>query len=545
MYLYRQFIQDYFLIDDQNTGKLVPFTFRPIQNAYYDTLCKEYDIERRGVGVPIREDILKARKAGFTSLILGLFAADDILNENPTEGELISYKDDATKQFRKRYRTFILSYFAREAGIEIGEVQAGADALEKFAPAVFEIDKSGEYKLRHNGARFYCGTASARTGERGGTLHKLLFSEHAHYPDTSNMSAREIVIGTTEQVSFSAGWVFKESTANGMGNFHWSEWGAAFRGETRFKGRFFGWRDHYAPEEYSLIASQFTDKKMLRQEYPETPEEAFIATGSPYFDNERVFELLKKAIVPEAVGFLNAEKNEIRFVPDNGGPLKIWELPNQYDAYVIGGDTAEGLADGDWSVLKVINNSTLRTAAKFRARIPPDEFAKAAYLLGMFYNRAYMGIESNKDGLWVNAELVEMNYPNLHFQQTLDEATQKQRKKFGWKTDGKTRPLMLAELNKMLNLHDDVWQDGELLSECLSFVRNDAGRPEAVSGSNDDELFATAIAFMIRENAPKFAKERPREVSPAEMRREDIAEAIRRRNLGEEEREFREDYENL
>ena len=50
---------------------------------------------------------------------------------------------------------------------------------------------------------------------------------------------------------------------------------------------------------------------------------------------------------------------------------------------------------------------------------------------------------------------------------------------------------------------------------------------------------------MIRENAPKFAKERPREVSPAEMRREDIAEAIRRRNLGEEEREFREDYENL
>lgn len=543
---YRDFIQDNFLIDDQETGKLVPFIFRPIQNKYYDILCKDYDIERRGISAPIREDILKARKEGFTSLILALFAADDIVNDNPTESELISYKDDATKQFRKRYRTFILSFFARLKGVSVEKIQKNINVLEEFAPSVFVIDSnSGEYKLRRNGARFYCGTASARTGERGGTLHKLLFSEHAHYPDTPNMSAKEIVIGTTEQVSFNSGWIFKETTANGVGNFHYNEWWSAYRGESRFRGRFFGWRDHYTPEQFAIIASQFTDKKILKQEYPETPEEAFITTGSSYFDNERIAELLKKAVEPKAVGFLRAERGEVRFVSDANGPLKIWEFPNEYDAYVIGGDVAEGIEGGDWSVLKVINNSTMRTAAKFRARIAPDEFARAAYLLGNYYNKAYMGIEVNKDGFWVNSELVEMNYPNLYFQQVLDEVSQKTRKKFGWKTDGKSRPLMLAELNKMLNLYDDIWMDKDFLGECLSFVRNEAGRPESLAGNNDDDIFATAIAFMIRENAPKFVKDRPKELSYEDMRKQEIAEAIERANAGKTRQWFSEDYTNL
>ncbi len=283
----------------------------------------------------------------------------------------------------------------------------------------------------------------------------------------------------------------------------------------------------------------------MLQEFPETPEESFISSGSPYFGNEKIFELLKKTVEPKAVGFLKDEEGEIKFIPDTNGPLKVWEFPNEYDAYVIGGDVAEGIEGGDWSVLSVINNSTMRTATKFRARIPPDELAIVAYFLGMFYNKAYLGVEANKDGLWVNSELVKMNYPNLYFQQVLDEVTQKSRKKFGWLTDGKTRPLMLAELNKMLNLYDDIWLDGGLLNECLSFVKNAVGRPEAIKGSNDDDIFATGIAFMIRGNAPQFVKEKLVEFSPAEMRKQEITEAIKKANTGETGQEYKEDYTNL
>src|SRR3990167_5268297 len=106
---YRKYIEENMLIDEPESGKLVPFKFRPVQVKYYNQLVNEYDIENKGLTVAVREIILKARREGFSSLILGLFAADDLTQENPTETLVISYKDDATDTFRKRYRLFVTS----------------------------------------------------------------------------------------------------------------------------------------------------------------------------------------------------------------------------------------------------------------------------------------------------------------------------------------------------------------------------------------------------------------------------------------------------
>src|SRR3990167_5151589 len=168
---YKAFIEHYFLIDEPKTGQLVPFIFHPIQNTYYDTLVKEYDIENRGLTIPVREDILKARREGFSSFILGLFAADDILNDNPTETNVLSYKDDATKVFRKRYRTFLLSYAAKKKGHSVEQIQNNPGILEQVAKDFLSVD-SDEYELKHNHAHFFCGTANARTGGRGGVVQK-------------------------------------------------------------------------------------------------------------------------------------------------------------------------------------------------------------------------------------------------------------------------------------------------------------------------------------------------------------------------------------
>ena len=81
---YKLFIEENFMIDRAMTGQIVPFVFNQVQNQYYEDLCREYDIEKQGINVPIREDILKARREGFSSFILGLFAADDLMNDNPT-----------------------------------------------------------------------------------------------------------------------------------------------------------------------------------------------------------------------------------------------------------------------------------------------------------------------------------------------------------------------------------------------------------------------------------------------------------------------------
>lgn len=261
-----------------------------------------------------------------------------------------------------------------------------------------------------------------------------------------------------------------------------------------------------------MIESQSTDKAIIRQEYPGTPEEAFIASGNPYFDAEKILKIIEtKTKDPIFVGTLELKSGQFNLIEQGNGFLKIWEKPNPYSYYVIGGDVAEGIAGGDWSILKVIDNSTMKTVAKWKARVDPAEMAKAAYILGMYYNTAYMGIEVNKDGLWVNSELIEMNYPNLHFQEVIDEITNRPRKKYGWKTDPQTRPVMLAELQKLLSLYSDIWIDKEFLQECLNFIRNKMGRPEAISGKNDDDIIATSICFAIRHNAPAYIKEPPKE----------------------------------
>lgn len=290
---YRKFIEENFLIDEPRTGKLVKFKFNSVQEAYYKLLVAE-GLEN-GVSAPLRELVLKARREGMSSLILALFCADDILSEHPTESQVISYKDDATQIFIKRYKTFAQSFFQLNYGY--------SDARR-----IFDKDTAGNVVYKHNGARFHCGTASARTGERGGVLQKLHFSEMAFYPDTERMTAKEIVEGTLRQVDVNSGWVFGETTANGLGNHFANMWHAAENGEIRFKPRFWGWRDFYLEEDFEKIKSEFTDKGMIKQEYPETAEEAFIASTENFTNLEKLKGLIGRDDAPkEILGFLSLQ----------------------------------------------------------------------------------------------------------------------------------------------------------------------------------------------------------------------------------------------
>lgn len=287
---YRELIEQCFLIDDPKSGQLVPFKFNRVQILYYEVL-KLMGIEQKGVSLALREFIVKARREGFSSLILAIFAADDLMQTNPTESMVISYKDDATATFRKRYRRFILSFYAMQSGLAMAEVQNDANKLELFAKTAFSVDAS-DLELRHNKAHFYCGTAAARTGGRGGVLQKLLFSEAAHYQDTEKMTAKEIIDGTAQQVDKEAGWIFQESTGNGIGNYFYATYQAIIQGLSRYALRFYGWRSFYSDEQFKVIASEFVDSDMLKQEYPETVEEAFLSSNLSFASREDLLAMV-------------------------------------------------------------------------------------------------------------------------------------------------------------------------------------------------------------------------------------------------------------
>jgi hypothetical protein len=239
------------------------------------------------------------------------------------------------------------------------------------------------------------------------------------------------------------------------------------------------------------------------QEYPTTPEEAFLSTGQTYFSTAKVAKLLQEAS-PGVRGELgNNEKGEVVFNRVSSGSLEIFKEPEVGTKYIIGGDTAEGLAHGDSQVLYVINHKTEKCDAVYRSSVAPDELAAEAYKLGKYYNFALLGIEVNKDGLWVNDALEKMGYMNLYYRKVFDDITQKVTKFFGWKTTSATRPFALASL-KAVFFRLDSGFPAQILNEMFTFIRNVKGKPEAMDKKHDDCVMAAAIGYAILQEQEKY-----------------------------------------
>jgi hypothetical protein len=243
--------------------------------------------------------------------------------------------------------------------------------------------------------------------------------------------------------------------------------------------------------------------KKLKQEYPTTPEEAFLSTGQTYFPIAKVATLLNQQPSSIRGEISNDEKGNPIFQENSTGSLTIYSKPQPNNLYIIGGDTSEGLAKGDAQVLYVIDHKTEDCAAVYRSQVPPDELAGEAYKLGKFYNWALLGIEVNQDGLWVNDHLEKMGYINLYYRKVFDDITQKVTKFFGWKTTSATRPFALAAL-KAVFFRKSSGFPAALLTEMFSFIRNVKGKPEAMENKHDDVIMSAAIGYAILQEQGKY-----------------------------------------
>ncbi len=115
----------------------------------------------------------------------------------------------------------------------------------------------------------------------------------------------------------------------------------------------------------------------------------------------------------------------------------------------------------------------------------------------MYYTRALVGIENNYS-TYPTRELERLNYPNLYVRESVDSYTNKLKKSHGFLTDSRTRPVMIAELQKLMREAPECVVDKETLSEMLCFVYNEQRRPEAMAGEHDDLVMGLAIAHQIR-----------------------------------------------
>jgi hypothetical protein len=331
--------------------------------------------------------------------------------------------------------------------------------------------------------------------------------------------------------------VIVESTANG---FNWFKdfWDKAVRGESDFIPVFFAWfenpeysmavpPDFVASVEELELQSRFAltdgqlawrrwaisnncdgDTDKFRQEYPATADEAFLHSGSPVFDNEVVIRRRDevRGLVPVlrgefvfdvgydvALRFVRLE--DIRFCERVGGFIRIFEEPVPGRPYVIGGDTAgEG---SDWFTAHVLDNTSGRQVAVLRQQFDEHEYTRQVFCLGRYYNWALVGVEVNYSSYPV-ATLSQMGYPRQFVREKLDTFSGQLKKSFGFLTDLVSRPVIIADLVKVLRESPECVCDFETLGEMLTFVYNERRRPEAMAGAFDDLVMGLAIAFAVR-----------------------------------------------
>ena len=349
-------------------------------------------------------------------------------------------------------------------------------------------------------------------------------------------NAESVMLGLMQAVPNTPGtMVVLESTANGVGGYFYDMWHQAVRGENDFTPMFFAWHEHPeytmpvppgfepAKEErelqqaYGLTDGQLVwrrwcianncggDETLFRQEYPACPEEAFITSGRPVFDTSKLMLRREQVRGLGERGYLEDGK----FIPDATGQLIIYKHPEKGKPYVIGGDVAEGVPGGDYSVSQVLDNTTGEQVAVWRGHIDPDLYAGEQIKLAEYYNGALIADEVNNHGLTTIKALERKNYYNQYAREVIDDATNKRQLKYGFKTDTATRPVVIDGLRQVARERPDLINDETTLSEMLTFVFNDDGKPEAQEGCHDDCVLALAIAYKAREQQSMTVEEEP------------------------------------
>lgn len=515
------------------SGTVVPFRLNDAQRKLYAVAKRQQD-----AGKPVRLIILKARQLGFSTLTEGLIFHACATRRN-VNALIVAHREDATANL---FRMSKLFYDELPAPVKPMLRASNAQELVFENPSKLRSEREARPGLR---SRIRCATAGGRGIGRSDTLQCVHLSEYAFWPDGADGKASTLA-GILQAVpSLPGTMVVIESTANGFEDFK-ERWDAAVAGENDFEPVFFAWFENpdysmpvvpgteWTPEERDLKATyQLTDEQlqwrrwcianncggsldMFRQEYPASPGEAFLHSGTGVFDNEQIVLRLERLPGPAGRGeFADGEWTE-----SETGAITLYELPEEGVPYVLGGDTAgEG---SDYFTAIVIDNVTGRIAAKLRQKYSEPEYVRQIYALGRFYNDALVAIETNFSTYPV-MKLQEMEYPNQYSREREDTYTRQMRKSYGFRTDRQSRPRAIANLVEVFSSHPEWFTDRELLEEMLTFCYNEDHRPEALAGKHDDLVMGAAITYAVRHQQRMTVlteTEKPREKLIDQMKRQ-------------------------
>jgi hypothetical protein len=284
---------------------------------------------------------------------------------------------------------------------------------------------------------------------------------------------------------------------------------------------------------------------MFHQEYPSTPEEAFITTGRHVFNPRVVKKVLAETEEtdprrpdsdrsgPNLGSFECPEYETIQgrtralerptkalWLPKGEtlrrDPWKLWTplgedlQPIAKSNYVIGvdasgGEMSEGATEPAYHGVQVIDHKTREQVAEYRSHVDPDEVAELIYLAARFiFNDAWVGVEIT--GGWglpiVRRLFLDWHYPFVYIRKQHGASTQDQGKMIGWHTTQATKPMIEANAAEMLRDGSHGIKSRTLALEMMTYVRDEKGKTGPEPGKFSDLLIAWMIAQQVANEYP-------------------------------------------
>lgn len=526
----RQWYIENFLKIRDKTASIVPFKLNPAQQIVMD-MIKEDDKANR----PKRYIVLKARQMGLSTLFEGLIFHDTANNENKN-ALIIAHEESASSNL---FQMSKLYYENLPDLIRPMKKYSNGKILSFESPETDEKLKSANPGLR---SKISIATAGAGEVGRSSTIHSLHVSELAFFPDP-----KTTMLGLLQAIPDQPNTlVVLESTANGVGDYFHEMWQKAVRGENEFTPVFLPWfidplytrpfrtkaekeqlLDEISVEntdmsgnkvrtyEYELMKKheltleqlnwrRYTmankcqgDEELFMQEYPSTPEEAFISSGRPKFAVKSLKKYQTITKEPKRGYLTSNQDGRMIFIEDSKGYVSIWKEPEPDTFYCIGADVAEGLVIGDYSCATVGDPVTFDTVAMWHGHIDPDLFGVELIKLAKYYNDAYLGVENNNHGLTTLSTIKKNEYWNLFFSKSYDRISDSMTQKLGWTTSVRTKPLMIDKLAEFVReMYLGIYSDA-MIAEMFTYVIEDNGKTNAQPGCHDDTVMAAAIMLQL------------------------------------------------
>ncbi len=383
---------------------------------------------------------------------------------------------------------------------------AGITVLKPFGSA----RPSSRIEFEHPDGRVSTVTGMPATKKAGHSrvARRVLFDEGAHQE-----FARQIWKAIIPAAGDLGGNIGAVSTANGVsdghggGNFfHEVYTGAGGIEYPNVKKIFLPWHNHpgRTQEWYEGLN---LDKASKAEQYPEDDDEAFLLTGSPFFDLEALQYYSRAARVePQFQGewhHYHGPKNKARFRKEEGGVIEVYRKPESGHDYVIGADVATG-EGSDYSVAVVLDLADGAPCAEIRMKSDYTGFTRQLHFTAEWYNHALVAVE--KGGGYGDTVIAYLrdghegrkSYINLYRHRAYDDRKKKLKTTYGFPMTAPTRAKVVSELAQWINTRQIPWVSRRFSAEARTFVRRDTRpSPRHSDGAHDDAVFALGIALEV------------------------------------------------